>query len=189
MKRRWLLPGLSALTLCAFNALAAGQDKKIQVQQTDEFILIDTDLLQAKIRKQGYVSGIAQGSLLDRQTGAKDPGFGLHIMDFLMAPGWKDDGYSRDPKLHGNLPKHYVEGPQVCTQAKKLEPAVRIGKSGLTEGILTEISKLLDSKSLIKIKLLRTSFNDRKKFVEDLVLKTRSELIESVGNVVVLYRK
>ena len=29
-------------------------------------------------------------------TDTADVGFGLHIMDFLMAPGWKDDGYPRD---------------------------------------------------------------------------------------------
>jgi hypothetical protein len=28
-------------------------------------------------------------------------------MDFLMAPGWRDDGYPRDAKIHGNLPKHF----------------------------------------------------------------------------------
>ena len=78
--------------------------------------------LQARIRKKGYVSGVAAGTLLDKKTGAHDLGFGLHIMDFLMAPGWADDGYPRDPKLHGNLPKHYVEGPQICTQAKELRP-------------------------------------------------------------------
>ncbi len=37
------------------------------------------------------VSGIAQGSLLDKKTGARDVGFGLHIMDFLLGPGWRDD--------------------------------------------------------------------------------------------------
>src|SRR5204863_4793057 len=35
----------------------------------------------------------------------------------------------RDPKLHGNLPKHYVEGPQICTQAKELKPVVVRGKN------------------------------------------------------------
>ena len=58
--------------------------------------------------------------LLDKKTGANDLGFGLHVMDFLLAPGWRDDGYPRDAKLHGDLPKHYVEGPQICTQAKQL---------------------------------------------------------------------
>jgi hypothetical protein len=100
----------------------------VQVQQTDDYVQIDTDALQACIRKKGYVSGIAQGTFLDKKTQAREAGFGLHIMDFLMAPGWKDDGYSRDPKIHGNLPKHYVEGPQICTQAKQLQPEVIQGK-------------------------------------------------------------
>jgi hypothetical protein len=96
----------------------------VTVRQTEECVEIETYQLKARIRKRGYVSGIDQGSLLDKKTGAKDLGFGLHIMDFLMAPGWRDDGYSRDAKLHGNLPKHYIEGPQICTQAKQLEPEV-----------------------------------------------------------------
>ncbi|HZZ81210.1 MAG TPA: hypothetical protein VFE62_22090 [Gemmataceae bacterium] len=94
------------------------------MQETDEYVQIDTDSLQAKIRKKGYVSGIAAGSLLDKKTGAHDLGFGLHIMDFLLGPGWRDDDYGREPKYHGNLPKHYVEGPQICTQAKKLDPEI-----------------------------------------------------------------
>src|SRR5918911_2476042 len=108
--------------------LAAVPPSPIEVRETDEYVQIDTDALQARIRKKGYVSGIAQGSFLDKKTGARDAGFGLHIMDFLLAPGWRDDGYSRDPKVHGNLPKHYVEGPQICTQAKELRPEILRGE-------------------------------------------------------------
>jgi hypothetical protein len=107
---------------------AAEPKKTIRVKQTDDFVEIETDALQARIRKKGYVSGVAAGTLLDKKSGARDPGFGIHIMDFLLAPGWKDDGYVRDAKLHGNLPKHYVEGPQICTQAKELKPEVIEGK-------------------------------------------------------------
>lgn len=117
-----------AFSFAAVWTTAAKPRDVIQVEETEEYVQIDTDALQARIRKKGYVSGIAQGSLLDKKTGARDLGFGLHIMDFLMAPGWRDDGYSRDAKLHGNLPKHYVEGPQICTQAKKLEPVIVKGK-------------------------------------------------------------
>jgi hypothetical protein len=106
----------------------AADQPAIQVQHTDEYVQIDTDALQARIRKKGYVSGIAQATFRDKKTMAKEAGFGLHIMDFLMAPGWRDDGYARDPKIHGNLPKHYVEGPQICTQAKELHPEVVQGK-------------------------------------------------------------
>jgi hypothetical protein len=122
---------LSACLLCA-TALClptgTAQPPAIEVRHTDDYVQIDTDALQARVRKKGYVSGIAAGSLLDKKTGARDAGFGLHIMDFLLAPGWRDDGYARDPKLHGNLPKHYIEGPQICTQAKQLDPEVIRGK-------------------------------------------------------------
>lgn len=126
-------------TLCLANAVSAVAEppapqpvarktKAIQVTQTDSEVRVETDALTAVIRKQGYVSGIAAGSFLDRKTGASDLGFGLHIMDFILAPGWRDDGYERDPKLHGDLPKHYVEGPQICTQAKQLPVQVIRGE-------------------------------------------------------------
>jgi hypothetical protein len=118
----------SAISLILLATCSADAEQPIQVKETDDYIQIETDCLQAKINKKGYVSGIAAGSLVDKKTGAKDLGFGLHIMDFLLAPGWRDDGYSRDAKLHGDLPKHYVEGPQICTQAKELKPVIVKGK-------------------------------------------------------------
>src|SRR4051812_17129049 len=98
------------------------------VREVKDGLEIETDQLVAKVNAKGYVSGVAAGSFLDKKTGARDLGFGLHIMDFLMAPGWRDDGYPRDKKLHGDLPKHYVEGPQICTQAKELKPEIIRGK-------------------------------------------------------------
>jgi hypothetical protein len=118
----------SLLLLTVLSLTSEARAEEIKVHETDDYLQIDTDALQARIRKTGYVSGIAAGSLLDKKTGARDLGFGLHIMDFLLGPGWKDDGYARDAKLHGNLPKHYIEGPQICTQARKLEPEVIRGK-------------------------------------------------------------
>jgi hypothetical protein len=107
---------------------AAEPKNDIQVEETDDYVQIDTDALQARVRKKGYVSGVEKGTFLDKKTGARELGFGLHIMDFLMAPGWRDDGYPREAKLHGDLPKHYVEGPQICTKAKELKAEVVKGK-------------------------------------------------------------
>src|SRR5262245_18084888 len=104
--------------------ISQASEPPMQVEETADHVQIATDCLKARIRKTNYVSGIAQGTFLDKKTGAREAGVGLHIMDFLLAPGWRDDGYPRDAKLHGNLPKHYVEGPQICTQAKKLEPEI-----------------------------------------------------------------
>jgi hypothetical protein len=122
------------MVVMAFGALSPcsrgddGEESAPTVRESADFVEINTDRLQAHINKKGYVSGVARGSFLDRKTGACEAGFGLHIMDFLMAPGWKDDGYPRDKKLHGNLPKHYVEGPQICTQARRLTPEIVRGK-------------------------------------------------------------
>jgi hypothetical protein len=131
--------------LCSFSASVsfAREEPLLRVTQTDRSVQVDTDVLQARVNKKDYVSGTAAGSFLDKKTGARDVGFGLHIMDFLMAPGWRDDGYRRDPLIHGrekkkgaapgepgffDLSKHYVEGPQICTQAKELKPEVIEGK-------------------------------------------------------------
>src|SRR5438132_731606 len=121
------VPLILSPLLLAF-AVADGKKPSVEVMETAEYVQIDTDTIQARIRKKGYVSGVAQGTFLDKKTGAHDIGFGLHIMDFLMAPGWRDDGYPRDKKLHGDLPKHYVEGPQICTQARELTPEIIRGK-------------------------------------------------------------
>jgi hypothetical protein len=116
-----------SLSLClALSPVAPAAD--IEVRTGDGFVEVETDALVARIQTKGYVSGTAAGGLLDKKTKARDLGFGLHVMDFLLAPGWRDDEYSRDPKFHGNLPKHYVEGPQICTKAKELKPEITRGK-------------------------------------------------------------
>ncbi len=114
---------LTGILLFAIVSVSA-QAAEIQIRETDKDVEIETDALIARINKKGYVSGVAAGSMIDKKTSAKEVGFGLHIMDFLLAPGWRDDGYTRERGLHGNLPKHYVEGPQICTQAKKLQPEI-----------------------------------------------------------------
>lgn len=90
-------------------------------------ILIETDCLAATVTTTGYVSGVKAGTLLDKQTGARDLGFGLDIVDFLLEP-LADDGqsggshdYAADVMLHGHMPKRYVELPQICTQAGHLK--------------------------------------------------------------------
>ena len=112
----------SLLSLALMCSVATAAD--ITVKRADDHLQIETDALSVRINTKGYVSGTAAGGLVDRKTGARDLGFGLHIMDFLLAPGWKDDGYTRDKRYHGDLPKHYIEGPQICTKAKELKPEI-----------------------------------------------------------------
>ncbi|HZL37364.1 MAG TPA: hypothetical protein VFC78_18745 [Tepidisphaeraceae bacterium] len=117
------------MIVCLFWAIRVKAGDAIHVVETDAAVTIETDALSATVRKKGYVSGVAAGSFIDKKTGAHDLGFGLHIQDFLMAPGWRDDGYERDPKIHGHLAKHLVEGPQLCTKALELPIDVTRGEN------------------------------------------------------------
>lgn len=95
-------------------------------------ILIDTDLLSAEVHTEGYVSGVKSQTLLDKTTGARDLGSGLDIVDFLLEPLPDEPGFATHPyhygdATHGDLVKRYVELPQICTAAKKLEFEVKEG--------------------------------------------------------------
>lgn len=75
-------------------------------------------------------------------------------------------------------------------KAKILEPAIRIGKMGITENQIIAIKKLLKKRNLVKIKFLKSFINDKdkKKMALELAEKTESVLIDTVGHVVVLYQ-
>lgn len=77
------------------------------------------------------------------------------------------------------------------SRAKALEPVVRVGKSGLSDSMVGEISKNLRKRKLIKVKLLRPSYEimGKEKLIGLIVQKTGSELVESAGNVIVLHRE
>jgi hypothetical protein len=129
---------------CALAALAAlvsdvpaAPDAPFAVTEDADRIRIVGDMLEASIKKKGYVSGVEAGSLLDKKTGARDLGFGLDIVDWIMEPGsdeaYRDKlpgdlPYTFNNLYHGKRPKRSIEGPQICTQAKELKPRVIKGK-------------------------------------------------------------
>src|SRR4051812_31444405 len=81
-----LITAVLMLTTLSETAAAAGGDA-IQVEESDDAVRVETDALRASIPKKGYVTGIGAGTFVDKKTGARDLGFGLHVWDFLMAPG------------------------------------------------------------------------------------------------------
>ena len=98
------------------------------VRGADERIVIATDRLAAEVWPKGYVSGVKANTLVDKATGARDSSFGLDIVDFLLQPGKREgDPYHFGDKLHGKIPKHYIELPQICTQAKHIPSEVVVG--------------------------------------------------------------
>ncbi|HUT34188.1 MAG TPA: hypothetical protein VNE39_11955 [Planctomycetota bacterium] len=94
----------------------------------DERIVIETDCLAAEVWPNGYVSGVKANTLVDKKSSARDASFGLDIIDFLMGPGTEGGvAYEFNNLYHGKIAKHYLELPQVCTQAKHVESDFVVG--------------------------------------------------------------
>lgn len=71
---------------------------------------------------------------------------------------------------------------------QRMEPMLKVGKAGLSEGFLKTVDDALNQHELIKIKF--AEFKEQKKeLAPQLAEKTSSHLVHRVGNVVVLYRE
>jgi len=78
----------------------------------------------------------------------------------------------------------------VMEKAKSLEPMIRIGKGGLTDGVIAEVKKQLQQKKLIKVKFLRSALedHDKKDLFAKLALATSGNIVMATGFVVVLQK-
>ncbi|MDQ7090677.1 MAG: YhbY family RNA-binding protein [Methylococcales bacterium] len=72
-------------------------------------------------------------------------------------------------------------------KAHSLKPVVMIGQSGLTPAVLTEIESALAAHELIKIKI-RAERELRKQIGLQICLDTKAELIQTIGQITIIYR-
>ncbi len=77
---------------------------------------------------------------------------------------------------------------QLKSQAHLLKPVIRVGQSGLTKSVLDEIELTLNTHELIKIKI-RAEKEDRIQISAQIVKASQAELIQSIGQIIVIYRK
>jgi hypothetical protein len=138
---RYLLPSTLALVALVGATPAAPepeQPARFNVTEGADRICITSGFIEASIKKKGYVSGVEAGSFLDSKTGARDLGFGLDIVDWIMEPGSDEEYRDKLPGdlpyvfnnlHHGKRPRRSIEGPQICTKAKELKPTVIKGDS------------------------------------------------------------
>lgn len=69
-----------------------------------------------------------------------------------------------------------------------LKPVVMIGNSGVTEGVLGELETCLAHHELVKVRISGVDRDDRQQMAESLCKKSRSELVNTIGHIAVLYR-
>ncbi len=72
-------------------------------------------------------------------------------------------------------------------EAHSLKPVVMIGQSGLTDAVLAELELALNTHELLKVKI-RAERDDRKLITEKICANSGAELIQSIGQIAVIYR-
>ena len=66
---------------------------------------------------------------------------------------------------------------------------INIGKSGVNDNVIEEIKRQLKANEIVKLKFAKNIAKDKDKLIDDIVMQTKSKLIDVRGHVVVIYKK
>jgi RNA-binding protein len=83
-----------------------------------------------------------------------------------------------------NKQKSFLRG-----ESNRLQPLVHIGKSGLTESIITQIEEALEAKELIKVTILQNCDQDKNEIAAKLEEQVGIEVVQVIGKIIVLYKE
>ena len=73
--------------------------------------------------------------------------------------------------------------------AQNLEPIFQIGKNGINDNQVEQISNALEARELIKINLLSSTPDDKHSIANELAQKTNSDVVQIIGKKITLYRR
>ncbi|WP_100333391.1 ribosome assembly RNA-binding protein YhbY [Bacillus alkalisoli] len=74
-------------------------------------------------------------------------------------------------------------------QAHHLDPIFQVGKGGVNENMIKQIADALEARELMKISILQNCDEDRHTVAEELATGTKAELVQVIGNTIVLYKE
>ena len=69
------------------------------------------------------------------------------------------------------------------------KPLFQVGKNGVTESFTDQFDDILEKRELVKVSVLQNCMEDKDSIVESLISATDAELIQVMGNTIVLYRE
>lgn len=74
-------------------------------------------------------------------------------------------------------------------KAHHLSPIFQVGKGGVNDNMIKQISEALEVRELLKISILQNCDEDKDTVASELVNGTKSELVHIIGNTIVLYKE
>lgn len=73
--------------------------------------------------------------------------------------------------------------------ANTIDTIFQIGKGGIGEQLITQVSDALTAREIVKIKVLENSSCTAKEAAQEIAHKTDAEIVQVIGSKLVLYRK
>lgn len=87
------------------------------------------------------------------------------------------------------MPLNNEQKKQYKSIGHHLNPVLIVAENGLTEGVLAELDRALNDHELIKVKFAITERDDRRALIDELCQQSRSELVQIIGKMALVYRK
>lgn len=75
------------------------------------------------------------------------------------------------------------------SEAHHLKAIFQVGKDGVTDNMVEQLKDVLEKRELIKIHVLQNCLEDKEVVAEQLVAGTGAELVQIIGNQIVLYKQ
>jgi len=72
-------------------------------------------------------------------------------------------------------------------EANQLKPIFQVGKIGVNENMVKQIVEALEKRELVKVSILQNCEDDRDTVAEQLAEGTGAEVVQIIGNNIVLY--
>lgn len=73
--------------------------------------------------------------------------------------------------------------------AMTIEPVLQLGKGSVTPEFTMAVDEALEARELIKIHVLQNCTDDCREMAETLAGRTRSQVVQVIGKMIVLYRE
>jgi RNA-binding protein len=75
------------------------------------------------------------------------------------------------------------------SKAHHLNPIFQVGKGGVNDNMIKQIDEVLEARELIKVSILQNCEDDRDTVAEQLSRGAKAELVQIIGNTIVLYKE
>lgn len=73
--------------------------------------------------------------------------------------------------------------------ANTMDPLFQLGKSGLTENFIKQIDVALETREIVKVKILKNSDLDPTEVANQIADELNAEFVQSMGSKFVIYRE